>query len=561
MLGQIKEQINQIEDPEILKQTLFALLDKVDNLENRLNELSNDEKSEDNSRLEMITEKKDRLERIRHGLNELTERMERPYLITQELLAVKEVLDTLAENEVCNSIIIEGEPGTGKTQWAYSEVGNELQEGKDVMLVHARIKDTMTAQDLLYSVDDVRRLSDAQAKATVPEKIRLEAQSWKDKIINGEINPAEDADYLKFKAKMKAVEELGETGKDLDYLNYVDLGPLGEAIYQSSKGKKVWLVIDEIEKGREELMTGMLDEIENLTFTIGETGTEIKGDKKNLRIVITTNTEDSDKIPSSFRRRSLYHFIEYPTREEMTEIVNVNFPDVKEELLDYALNTFYAYQNHPDIEKKPSTPELLAWLQVLIKENDGEIPRDIPHKEILLKHKEDKELNIDGIDIVEQKEKEMPNFLKKALEGKKIYKLTGEINACESQSEYSSFFAKLQNENINFSTPQFKETYDHYGDYDGMETVRRFQIIEPGIENLGEDYYVIPDDKIQHFVEHIDKMVEVLPEDNEFTDVYEKNSKFTTGTVNINGEDLEAFTLAGDKRLVITKNFTYQNLD
>ena len=71
----------------------------------------------------------------------------------------------LADAGECNSVILEGEPGTGKTQWAYSEVGQELQEGKEVAIVHVRVKDTMRAQDLLYSIDDVRRLSDAQAQA------------------------------------------------------------------------------------------------------------------------------------------------------------------------------------------------------------------------------------------------------------------------------------------------------------------------------------------------------------------------------------------------------------
>ncbi len=275
---ELKRHIEQADDPEVLKQTLFALLDKIDSLEQRLSGVGEKEGGEGVSNI--IERKRERLDRIRHGLTELNERMQKPYVISAELEAVKEVLDVLSEVGECNSVILEGEPGTGKTQWAYSEVGQELQDGKDVSLVHVRVKDTMRAQDLLYSIDDVRRLSDTQAQAQVPDEIRQEAAEWKQKIVNGEVNPSEDGEYKAFKAKMEAVVELGETAKDLDYLNYVDLGPLGEAIYQSGKGQKVYLVIDEIEKGREELMTGILDEIENLTFTIGETGTVIKGDKK-----------------------------------------------------------------------------------------------------------------------------------------------------------------------------------------------------------------------------------------------------------------------------------------
>ncbi len=282
---ELRNLIEQANDLEVLKQTLFALLDKIGNLETRLAGLDKEAEGNEN-KTAVVAEKRERLEQIRHSLTELNDRMQRPYVVSAELQAVKEVLDVLAEAGECNSVILEGEPGTGKTQWAYSEVGQELQEGAKVALIHVRVKDTMRAQDLLYSIDDVRRLSDAQAQTQVPEQIRQEAAVWKQKILSGKTNPADDKKYSAFKAKMSAIIELGETAKDLDYINYVNLGPLGEAIYQSGTGKRVYLLIDEIEKGHEELMTGILDEIENLTFTIGETGTVVKGDKKNLRIVV-----------------------------------------------------------------------------------------------------------------------------------------------------------------------------------------------------------------------------------------------------------------------------------
>ena len=387
--------LEKTDNPEVLKALISNLLGRVDSLEEKLSSV--DKKEGGWSISPIVARKRERLDRIRHGLTELNERMERPYVVSAELQAVKETLEVLSETGECNSVILEGEPGTGKTQWAYSEVGQELQEGKDVSLVHVRVKDTMSAQDLLYSIDDVRRLSDAQAQADVPDAIRSEAGEWKQKIVSGEIDPTRDEEYTSFKEKMRSIVELGETGKDLDYSRYIDLGPLGEAIYQSGMGKKVYLIIDEIEKGREELMTGMLDEIENLTFTITETGTTIKGDKKNLRIVITTNTEDSDKIPPSFRRRSLYHFIEYPDREEMAQIVRLNFPNIQDNLLEYALNIFYQYHKSEDIEKKPSTPELLSWIAVLSKDFDGILPRSVPYKEVLLKYQEDHDIAMGGV--------------------------------------------------------------------------------------------------------------------------------------------------------------------
>ncbi len=557
----LRQQIEQVDNPEILKFTLFALLEKIDSLEKRLQYAGEQSEGNDN-KIALILEKKDKLERIKHGLSELNERMEKPYVVSAELQAVKEVLDILAETGDCNSVILEGEPGTGKTQWAYSEVGQELQDGKDVTLVHVRVKDTMRAQDLLYSIDDVRRLSDAQAQAQVPEEIKNEAAVWKQRIINGEIKPASDEEYKSFKSKMEAVVELGETAKDLDYINYVDLGPLGEAIYQSGKGKKVYLLIDEIEKGREELMTGILDEIENLTFTVGETGTVIKGDKKNLRIVITTNTEDSDKIPPSFRRRSLYHYIDYPGRADMAKIVKLNFPDIRKELLNYAISVFYQYHESSEIQKKPSTPELLAWIRVLTKEYDSEIPEDVPHREILLKYQEDQELEIGKINVeaeeqVERQESELPHYIHRALQGEKVFHLTNKLNSFHGQNNFSEFYAHLQNEGINFVTPYFeeKEERDNYGDWNNVQKcTRNFQIIIPGIEYLGDGYYVIPEDKIALVEKVIDMQTEVLPAGQKFITIDEKSKNITKGKIDVDGQNYDA-CMADDGRVVINRQY------
>lgn len=555
-------QIEQINDPEVLKSTLSALLDRIDGLEDRLKQLGGSVKKEPVSS-KLIIQKQDRLEQIKHGSTELDERMQRPYVVSAELQAVKEVLDILAETGDCNSVILEGEPGTGKTQWAYSEVGQELQEGNNVSLIHIRVKDTMRAQDLLYSIDDVRRLSDAQAKAQVPEQIRQEAVAWKEKILNGDIDPATDKGYGIFRAKMDSVTELSETEKDLDYMNYVNLGPLGEAIYQSGKGKKVYLIIDEIEKGREELMTGILDEIENLTFTIGETGSAIKGDKKNLRTVITTNTEDSDKIPPSFRRRSLYHFIDYPSRNDMAEIVELYFPKIQKNLLDYAISVFYQYHENPDIQKKPSTPELLSWIRVLSKEFDGELPENIPHRAILLKYQEDQELEIGKINVgvqeeVERKGNELPHFVHKVLQGEPVFRVSNKLNSPHDQESLGEYYAQLLNKGVNFITPEFGEVWERnsYGDGEYVNRcTREFQVIVPGVDYLGDGYYVIPKDKMHLFDEVLDQKIEKLPAGQKFSSIDEKNSIFTKGRVIIDDKYLDAY-MVEDGTVVVSKPYT-----
>lgn len=558
---ELQPQIDEVEDPEVFKSILSSLLAKIDFLEEKLSMITEESRGKENI-IKTIGKKEEQLDRMRHSLTEINERMERPYVVSAELQAVKEVLDVLAESGDCNSVILEGEPGTGKTQWAYSEVGQELQEGKDVALIHIRVKDTMRAQDLLYSVDDVRRLSDAQSRAQVPEEIKDEAMFWKQKIVSGEIDPTTDKGYMAFKAKMRAVVELGETSKDLDYLNYIDLGPLGEAIYQSGKGKKIYLLIDEIEKGREELMTGILDEIENLTFTINETGTVVKGDKKNLRIIVTTNTEDSDKIPPSFRRRSLYHYVDYPSRSDLSQIVELNFPGIQKELLNYAISVFYQYHENPKIQKRPSTPELLSWIRVLATEYDGRIPEDVPHKEILLKYQEDWALNIGKINMQAQEQiaeskGELPLYVRKALQGEHVFHLDSGLNSYCDQYRFSKFYAHLHNQGINFVTPYFEEQEEEndYGDWiTKQKCIRDFQVIVPGVEALGDGYYVIPDDKIDLFEEVIDTMTEILPPGQQFISIIEKSKNLVKGKIQIDGYEYNAY-MSEDGRTVINRPY------
>lgn len=376
--------IDQIQTPEALNLIIDKLLTENKRLQQQLMEV----KTQSDVAEDLIDTDLNRLEQIHHGITDLNERMTRPYIMSQEMKTTLFSLETLANQGGINSLILEGEPGTGKTQLVYSLVGEELSNGSDVSLVHIRVKDTMSAQDLLYSVDNIRRLSDSQT-APLPPEISREATQWKQKILRGAINPKTDPQYRDFADRLQTINELSAASNDLSYDKYIDMGPLGEAIIQSSMGKKVYLLIDEIEKGREELMTGILDEIENLTFNIPEINETISGNKSNLRIFITTNTEESHKIPSAFRRRCLYSFINYPDRQQLSEIVEANYPNINQELLGYALDAFNALHHDNNLRKKPSTPELLSWIAILNQNFDGQVPDGIPHQEILLKYEED----------------------------------------------------------------------------------------------------------------------------------------------------------------------------
>jgi MoxR-like ATPase len=206
-------------------------------------------------------------------------------------------------------LLIRGEPGTGKTLLAHS-IAHGL--GKKILVWN--IKSTTKAQEGLYVYDTVQRLNDSR---------------------------------------------FGD--KDLsDIKQYIKLGKLGQAFVSP---QQVVLLIDEIDKADLEFPNDLLNELDEMSFYIPETEETISAVHRPI-VVITSNAEK--ELPDAFLRRCIFHYIEFPDPELMEEIVRVHFPDIENNLLREALKTFYALRQIDDFRKRPSTSELIDWIQALI---------------------------------------------------------------------------------------------------------------------------------------------------------------------------------------------------
>lgn len=251
------------------------------------------------------------------------------YVASQELLQAANIAMALEK-----PLLIKGEPGTGKTMLAQA-ISQAL--GKDLIIWN--IKSTTKAQDGLYVYDVVQRLYDSQ---------------------------------------------FGSQGVD-DIAKYVRLGKLGDAF---TADKQVILLIDEIDKADLEFPNDLLWELDRMEFYIPETGATIKAKQRPV-VIITSNAEK--ELPDAFLRRCVFHYIEFPDRELMAEIVKTHFPDLEQTLLDQVLEAFYRIRQLPGIKKKPSTSEILDWVQAL--QHGGadvsRIVRDVPYLGVLLKKNED----------------------------------------------------------------------------------------------------------------------------------------------------------------------------
>ena len=253
------------------------------------------------------------------------------YVASEELMAAVDIAIALEK-----PLLIKGEPGTGKTMLAEA-ISQSM--GKDLYIWN--IKSTTKAQDGLYVYDTIQRLYDSQ---------------------------------------------FGEEGVD-DIAHYIKLGKLGEAF---KADKQVILLIDEIDKADLEFPNDLLWELDKMEFYIHETRETIKAKERPI-VIITSNAEK--ELPDAFLRRCIFHYITFPDRDQMTEIVHAHFENLEDNVLKNALDTFYWIRSIKDVRKKPSTSELIDWIRALtISGIDPEHLREqLPFLGVLLKKDEDLE--------------------------------------------------------------------------------------------------------------------------------------------------------------------------
>lgn len=229
------------------------------------------------------------------------------YVATDELQLAVNASVTLQR-----PLLIKGEPGTGKTMLA-EEVAASM--GKKLISWH--IKSTTKAQQGLYEYDAVSRLRDSQ---------------------------------------------LGDD-KVHDIKNYIKQGMLWQAF---TADEQVVLLIDEIDKADIEFPNDLLVELDKMQFSVYETGETIQAKHRPI-IIITSNNEK--ELPDAFLRRCFFHYINFPDKKTMQEIIKVHHPELKKAMLNAALEVFFEVRDAPGLKKKPSTSELIDWIKLLVADD------------------------------------------------------------------------------------------------------------------------------------------------------------------------------------------------
>jgi MoxR-like ATPase len=215
------------------------------------------------------------------------------------------------------AIFLEGEPGVGKT-----EIAKVLSQALNTPLIRLQCYEGLDINHAVYEWNYPRQLLEIQSR---------QAHN------NGTSSVTDDIFSEKFLLKR----------------------PLLQAIDESNRSSPV-LLIDELDRADEEFESFLLELLSDFQITIPEIGT-LRAQYRPIIIITSNRTRE---IHDALKRRCVYYWIDYPSREKEMDIVRLKLPGISG-LLSQQVVDFIQYLRREEIYKSPGVSETLDWAEAL----------------------------------------------------------------------------------------------------------------------------------------------------------------------------------------------------